>query len=234
MTSPQTDLSTARGFGALLLTGIVFGVLSSVPALEYPDYLVKLPTLETQVLVAVFAQAAMALTYAWIAALTHRLVKRYDPGLATAYLGLRMVGSGFLFVGIASLLLLLWFSQNALSVDAAAPSYVQITGELLRRGRDMLNHIGMILPWSIGGLILYYSFYKTKLVPRWLSVWGGIGSAATLVATILLMLNIIEMATPAYFVMNTPLALLEVTLAVFLLAKGFRARPPSSEATSFS
>lgn len=95
-------------------------------------------------------------------------------------------------------------------------------GELLRRGRDILNHIGMILPWSIGGLILYYSFHKTNIVPRWLSLWGLVGSTLTLASTLLLMLNTIEMATPGYFLMNAPTVLFEVSLAVYLMTRGFR------------
>ena len=46
--------------GVLLICGILFGILNSVPALENPDYLTKLSTIKTQVLIAVFFQAAMA------------------------------------------------------------------------------------------------------------------------------------------------------------------------------
>lgn len=94
--------------------------------------------------------------------------------------------------------------------------------ELLRRGRDILNHIEMILPWSVGGLILYYCLYKTVLIPRWLSIWGLAGSALTLLSTLLLMLNAIEMATPVYFILNASTGLLEVSLAIFLMTKGFQ------------
>ena len=62
-----------------------------------------------------------------------------------------------------------------------------------------------------------------KLIPQWLSIWGFVGSAVTLLSTLLLMLTLIEMATPVYFIMNTPTALFELILAVFLMAKGFNA-----------
>lgn len=212
---------TARIYGVLLIIGIVFGIINSVPALEYPDYLRKLPMIETQVLIAVFFQAAMAVVYVFIAVILYPIIKKYDEGLASGYFGFRIIGAGFLFVGIGSLLLLLWLSQSFISVNHANPRYFQTLGELLRLSRDHLNHIGMILPWSIGGLILYFSFYKMRLIPRWLSIWGGIGSALTLLATLLLMLTIIEMATPLYFIINTPTALFELFLAVYLLIKGF-------------
>lgn len=217
----KSNRKTAVILGILLICGMLFGILNSVPALEYPDYLIKLPTIETQVLVAVFFQGAMAAVYVWIAVLLYPIIKKYNEDLATGYFGFRIIGAGFLFVGIGSLLLLLWLSQESASADQNNLFYFQTTGELLRRGRDILNHIGMILPWSIGGLILYYCFFKMKLIPRWLSVWGFVGASFTLLSTLLLMLTIIEMATPIYFIMNTPTAILELILAIFLIAKGF-------------
>ena len=79
----------------------------------------------------------------------------------------------------------------------------------------------MILPWSIGGLILYYCMFKMGLTPTWLSIWGLAGTSLTIIATIMLMCDSIRIATPIYFIMNTPTALFEVYLAIFLIAKGF-------------
>lgn len=79
----------------------------------------------------------------------------------------------------------------------------------------------------MGGLILYASFYRTNVVPRWLAIWGLAGSTLTLLATVLLMVDAIAMATPVYFVMNMPTGLLEVTLASFLMVKGFRTSAPT-------
>jgi len=207
--------------GILLLSGILFGILNSLPALEKPDYLTTLSTMETRVLTAVFFQAAMAVVYVCVAALFYPMVKQHSEGLAAGYLGFRIIGAAFLFAGIGSLLLLLWLSRSYVSAGQTGTAYFTTAGELLRRGRDILNHIGMILPWSTGGLILYYTLYRTRHIPRWLAVWGLIGSALTLLATLMLMLDIIQIVTPAYFVLNGPTALFEVTLSLFLIIRGF-------------
>ncbi|WP_183041150.1 DUF4386 domain-containing protein [Salipaludibacillus neizhouensis] len=205
----------------MLVLSFVFGILSSVPALEYPDYLVKLSEIEMQVLIATFFQAAMAVVYVSIAVLLYPIIKKYNESLATGYLGLRIIGAGFLFAGIGPLLLLLWLSQSYVITSEVNSSYFQITGELLRQGRDILNHIGMVLPWSIGGLILYYCLYKIRLIPRWLSIWGIIGSTFTLLATIMLMLNIIKLVSPVYLILNAPIAFGELVLAILLIVRGF-------------
>jgi hypothetical protein len=163
----------------------------------------------------------MAVAYVSIAVLFYLILKKYNESLAMGYFGLRIIGAGFFFVGIGSLLLLLWLSQSFVSAGQVNTSYFQETGELLRRGRDILNHIAMILPWSLGGLILYHCLLKMRLVPRWMSIWGIVGSALTLLATLLLMLDFIKIVTPVYFVLNTPTALFELSLALLLIFRGF-------------
>ncbi|MFD2045686.1 DUF4386 domain-containing protein [Ornithinibacillus salinisoli] len=205
----------------MLIFSFVFGVLSSVPTLEHPNYLGKLAEIEMQVLVAIFFQAAMAIVYVLITVLFYPIVKKYNKSLAVGYFAFRIIGAGFLFVGIGSLLLLLGLSQSFVAASQANSLYFEIIAELLRQGRDILNHIGMILPWSIGGLILYFCLYKIRLVPMWLSIWGIIGYTLSLVSTFLLMLNIIALMNPVYFILNAPVALCELLLAIYLIVRGF-------------
>ncbi|MDL4842435.1 DUF4386 domain-containing protein [Aquibacillus rhizosphaerae] len=216
----ESSRRTATVLGLLLIFSFVSGLLSSVPALEKSDYLVNLSELEAHVLIATFFQAAMAVIYVSIAVILYPFIKKYSKSLAMGYFGLRVIASGFLFAAIAPLLLLLWVSQSYVIGEAGA-SYFELIAELLRQGRDILNHIAMILPWSIGGLILYFCLYKIKLVPRWLCLWGIIGYTLTLVATLLLMLNVITLMNPIYFILNAPIALCEMILAIYLIVRGF-------------
>ncbi len=209
-------------YGILLVAGIAFGIFSSVPALEEPGYLARLSAIKLQVLTAVASQAAMAVAYTLIAALLYPIVRKLSETAAAAYFGFRIVGAAFLYVGIVTLLLLLFIGESYLAAGGPASSHFQTTGELLRVARDWFNHVGMILPWSAGGLILYYSFFKMHLVPKWLSIWGLIGTALTLIATLLLMLDAIRIVSAAYFALNAPAAFFEVTLAVYCFVKGFR------------
>ena len=216
-----TSRRTAIALGILLISSIVLGILNSVPALEKPDYLSELSTIKTQILLAALFQAAMAIAYVCIAVLLFPIVKRYSETLAIGYFGFRIIAAAFLFVGIASLLLLLLLSQGFVASDPPRASYFKTIGELVRTGRDLMNHVGMILPWSIGGLILYYCFLRMKLVPKWLSTWGLAGTSLTIVATLMLICDFIRIATPIYFIMNTPAAIFEVALAIYLFFKGF-------------
>ncbi len=210
---------TAMFIGLLLLLGLGCGILSSVPVLEQPDYLQRLAEIEWQMLAATCFQAAMAVTYVGIAVLFYPILRTYNKSLAAGYLGFRIIGATFLFVGIGALLLLLWLSQSFAQNGQA--DYYFTLAELLRRGRDFVNHVGMILPWSIGGILLYYGLYTIRIIPQWLSLWGLAGSGLTLAATILLMLNIVPLVDPVYFLLNTPTALFELSFAIYLIVRGF-------------
>lgn len=212
-------------FGVLLMAGIICGIFSSVPVLETQDYLKELPGIRPQVLAAVFFQASMALVYVALAFWIVPLLKQGSYALALGYFGFRIIGAAFLFVGIVSLLVLMYLADEysvLAKADASEPARnLQILAELVRRARDWFNHVAMILPWSVGGLLMFLVFRRMGIVPAWIYLWGLAASMLTLLSTVLLMLGLLEIVTPAYFLMNSPMALLEIVFSVWLYAKGF-------------
>jgi len=70
----NSDRRTAIILGILLISGILFGILNSVPALEKPDYLTKLSAIKTQVLIAVFFQSVMAAVFVCIGVLFYPII----------------------------------------------------------------------------------------------------------------------------------------------------------------
>jgi hypothetical protein len=56
-----------------------------------------------------------------------------------------------------------------------------------------------------------------------------IGSASTLIATVLLMLKFIPLIDPIYFFLNAPIAFGELLLAFVLIVRGFNSRPTYTE-----
>ena len=68
-------------------------------------------------------------------------------------------------------------------------------------------------------LILSYLFYKSKLVPSFISVWGLIGAILVLISTLL---NMMVFTAPIpMFISHLPVISNEVFLAVWLIVKGF-------------
>lgn len=210
--------------GVLYFLGLVAGVLSVVPVVDPPDYLVQISANAGQITSGAFFQFLMTAAYVGMAITLYPILKKYNESLALGYVGFRLVAAAFIVIGVILLFLLLALSREFIKSGAPNPSHFQTIGELLRTGRDLVNHVGMIVVLSMGGLLFYYLLYRTKLVPRWLSGWGLVGTAATITASFLFMFHAIDLFTSVYI--DFPLALQEMVFAVWLLAKGFNSSVP--------
>ena len=71
------------------------------------------------------------------------------------------------------------------------------------------------IPFVVGALMFYVLLYQSRLVPRWLSTWGLAGAALYIVAPLGSMFGL----SLGFFM--APLALQEMVMAVWLIAKGF-------------
>jgi len=215
--------------GVLIITGMVAGILSISPALDAPDYLTKASANANQVITEAFFQFVIAAAYVGIAVVLYPFLKRYNESLALGFLSFRIIAAVFLIAGMTSALLLLELSQQFVKAGGLDSTYFQTVGGLLRTGRDLVNHVAM--PWSliVSALMLYFILYQTKLVPRWLSGWGLVGTTVSIWATLLVMFHLIEIITPTYIVLAIPWALQEMVLAVWLIVKGFNPSVVASE-----
>ncbi|MCP3933754.1 MAG: DUF4386 domain-containing protein [Actinomycetia bacterium] len=79
-----------------------------------------------------------------------------------------------------------------------------------------------VLVFTAAALIFYAMLYRTRLVPRWLSIWGFAAAAWMLAGTVLIMLDVFSGTSDsvqAIFVIPVPLG--ELALALWLILKGF-------------
>lgn len=207
--------------GGLLILSTVAGILSIVPAIDAPDYLFKASEDATRVLFGALFQIIMATAYVGIAITLYPVLRKYNESLALGFLGFRIVAAVFIIIGVVSLPLLLELSRGFAKAGAPDSSHFQILGNLLRTGRDFVNHVAMVLALGAGGLMFYFLLYQEKLTPRWLSSWGLIGTTLSMSASLLLMFRLTEVISTTYLILNLPMALQEMVLAVWLMAKGF-------------
>jgi hypothetical protein len=206
--------------GALYFIGTIAGLLSIAPAIDATDYLLKASANANQVLLAAIFQFIMTIAYAGFAITLYPILRKHMESLAVGFLSFRIIAAALNIIGFISLLLLLSLSQEFVKAGTPNSTYFQTLGNLLRSGRDFVNHVAMILATSVGGLMFYFLLYQTKLIPRWLSLWGLIGTIFTILASLLIMFHMIDIITSIYLVLNLPLILLEVTLAIWFIAKG--------------
>lgn len=213
-------ISSAVITGVLLIAGMVVGIFSVVPVIDEANYIVNAFTYKNQVLIGAFFQLLMIVAYVGIPILMYPILSKHNKGLALGSVAFGIIAGVFIIIGVFILLLLLTLSHEFTKVGAMDISYFQSLGELLQSGRDLVNHVATTLAFALAMLLFNCIFYQTKLVPRWLSVWGIIGSTLSILASLLFMIYFIGLDA-TYMILNIPIAFQQLVLAIWLIVKGF-------------
>jgi len=214
----------AIAVGVLFIACSAASILSAVPlgsTLDGPDYLSKLAVSDNRVVMTALIEFVWAATGAGIAIGLYPILRKYNRALALGSVAARVVENVFVLIGTLSLLVLLAVSQQSLASGSAAPSSFQATGGALLAVRDWVHGFVALLAFGIGVLMYYYVFYRSRLVPRWLSGWGLAGAALMLVATVYSGFTQDFGFTTVTTVLSAPIGLQEMVLAVWLIVKGF-------------
>jgi hypothetical protein len=144
------------------------------------------------------------------------ILRKYNEALALGFSALRLIEAISAIAGSIAVLTLLTLSQEFAKAGAPDASYFQTTGDLLLAARDWAFLIGSGLVWSLSAVILNYLLYQSKLVPRWLSVWGLFGAILSFAAYLPEFFGIASLE-----ILWAPIGVQEMVFAVWLLVKGF-------------
>ena len=208
--------------GALLILSIVVGILSIDPVIDGIDNLESVFINSNAILIRAFMQFILGLIYASIPIILYTLLKKINTSLTIGFLVFRIISVGFIFIGWLSILLLLALSQEFVTSGSPELLYFKTLDNLLRSGRDLINHVAMPLILSVGNLMFYSILYQSKIIPNWLSLWGLIATIlSSVLASLLLMFDVIGIINATYVSLAFPTALLEFVLATWLIVKGF-------------
>ncbi len=226
-----TSRTNAAVVGVLFIIGTVSGVLMFPvlgSLLTAPDHLNAIAANEGRMIAATLLKFIMGVACAGIGLALYPILRTYNEGLAIGSVGFRVIEGVVDIVGALALVALLALSQEFVKAGAPESSYFQTADVLIRTGTDWLSNVAMLSTWSIGALMYYSVFYQFRLVPRWLSVWGLVGVTLTLITALLVMLHLIPGFGTVQMVLNLPILVQEMVLAVWLIAKGFNPRAIAS------
>jgi hypothetical protein len=212
----------ARIVGALFLvsniTFIVGALVMVEPVLGASDYLNLVAANRAQVILGVLLELANAVAYLGIAVLMFPILSQRFKSLALGYVGLRIIE--FIMQALSSLspLSLLTLSEEFVRAGAPESSSFHSLGVLLLADRYWAFQMVSIM-LGLGALLLYYMLYQTKLVPRFISVWGLIG-AITVLTTAMLEIFAVSVSPTIGLILGLPMLLNELFLGVWLIVKG--------------
>src|SRR5215210_6500118 len=222
----NTYRTTARIVGAMYLAGFVVGIGGIVliqSILGAPDHIANLPA--NSMLLAIGA-VLWLMAVAWDAAhgvLMFPILKQHSERIAVGYLGFRIMDALFIAIMVLFILIQIPIGSEYLNAGASDASSLQALSTVFMQAQLDAYNVAMTT-LGISGLILCYSFYKSRLVPRFLSVWGLVGYATILCGSVVEVLGFNLLTIHAI-----PGGLWEVFIGVWLIAKGFNPSAFASE-----
>ena len=198
----------------------MLGNLSIKPILDATDYLIQISANENLMIIAALLVLISAFASASIAICLYPILKKYHEALALGSVGFRLMEGMLYIVGVVGLLSLLTLSQEYVTAGASNASLFQISGTLLLAVKTWAGQLGVIA-FTMGGMMYYYVFYQSKLVPRWLSGWGFLGAALSGTSALLVIAGLLTPLSTVFILFNLLILVQEMVLAVWLIVKGF-------------
>lgn len=147
------------------------------------------------------------------------VLKQQHEGLALGLVAARTLEAATIFVGVAFILANVSLRQSGAGTEAMAASHA------LTYLYDRMFLLGQSFIPAINDLLLGILFYRSRLVPRFLS-WIGIAGAPVLVSGYLaVMFGLIDRQSPLAGLSAVLVALFEFSLGIWLVVKGFNSPP---------
>src|SRR5215210_8107821 len=214
----NTYRTTARIVGVIFFAGMVIGIGGNVLILSIlgaPDPLSNVSANSMLVAVAAFLWLMTVVGDAAHGVLMFPILKLHNERIAIGYLAARIVDAVFIAVMVLFILLQIPLASEYLKAGGSDTSYLQALSTMFVQVNLYAYHIAMFT-LGIAGLLLCYTFYRAKLVPRLVAVWGLVGYATILCGSVLEILGFNLQTIHAI-----PGGLWELFIGVWLIVKGF-------------
>ncbi len=217
--------------GVLYIIGTVTGVLSLVfsePIRSAQDPLVHISTNGNQLIMSALFLLIMGLALALVPVVMFPILKKFNEALALGYVVFRGGLEAVAYIATTiGWLLLVPLSQTYVKAGAPNSSDIRAWGNLLLKGDEVGSVLTIV--FCLGALMFYYVLYQSKLIPRWLSAWGLICAIPYLASGLLAMFAVTESLSTLHSILELPLAVQEMVMALWLIFKGFNPSVISSK-----
>ena len=200
------------------------GLIESI--LGDPDYLINVSENITKVIIGMLISFIDGVAIVGIAVLLFPLLKKHNEGIALGYVGFRIAELVIILVYLIPPLVLITLSQEYVKAGAPDASNFQTLGAIFLAVRFWTLQWVYIFNF-LAGLMLCYLLYKSKLVPRFISVLGLVGYAIILPGTLLNMFGHIDMV--GMLIIFALGGIFEILLPIWLFVKGFNSSAIDSD-----
>jgi Domain of unknown function (DUF4386) len=206
------------------IAGLVMsGLISS--SFSAPDALLKnIAEHKVRVRLSILVDLIASASVIGLGTLLYSVLKDHGPKLALIALGFFFMEATLLAVSRIGVFSLLQLSQMSVEAQTANPHELQVLG-MLFRGFSNSGWLVLSFFFKLGGLIFYSLLYKSKIIPRFIAIFGIFAMVSGLTGFTLKLFGY----DAGYF--SYPNVIFEPFIGIWLLVRGFNSAAPEASPT---
>lgn len=200
----------------------IIGLKLYDPILNDSNFLLSAGNNYSQIVFGAVNELILCVTATGTGIMLFPLLKRYNERMALGYLSFRLLEVVFIMIGTVSVLTALAISEqytNGVIRDKENAQNLMLTFIELHKWTFMLGPNFML---AINTFLYSYVFIESDVVPKNLARLGIIASFLVMLAALLEMFGVIQQISIWGILLALPIALYEMTLAVWLLIRGIK------------
>jgi Domain of unknown function (DUF4386) len=221
----KTNKNIATSAGILFILAAVAAIMGALlynPILHDPDYIINGTAHETQILWGAFFEIITAFAVIGTPIALYPVLKKYNQSMAIATVSFRLLEASMIIVGILSLLTIVTLNHEfSKGVNPDTASYL-IVGKSLIALHNWTFAFGPNIALGPSTFMTSYLLFKSKLVPRFITNLGLVGGPFIFASGVMVMFGIFLQISMWGVLLAIPVFLYEMSLAVWLLVKGFK------------
>jgi Domain of unknown function (DUF4386) len=206
-------ISLAAGI-AYVLTFVSIPTLTLYDAVKGSRYVVETGS-DTAALAGGLLEIIVALAGIATAVILFPILKKQNESFALGLVAARILESSTIFVGVAFLLSIVTLHQEGAGTGALATSHALVALY------DRIFLLGQSFMPAVCDLLLGYMLYRSRLVPRRLSMIGIVGAPVLVIGYLAILFGGIDQHGALAGLSAVLVAVFEFSLGIWLIVKGF-------------
>jgi len=219
----NTSKNTIRLLGAAFLFVFVASILSGLLLISVvgsgsiSDILVNISDNPTLMRTSIVVGLVTSIGIVVLAVLLYVVLRKQNNIIALVALGWWLAEAITLAVSKIGLFAMIPLSLEFVGAGAPGTSYYQTLGDFLYSGIFQQGDNIHMLFYCLGGILWFYLFYRSRYIPRVLSVLGLAIESLALIGMVLVLFAVSDNMLFFY-----PIAVLELAIGLWLMVKGIR------------
>lgn len=220
--------TTARVIGVMYVAGFIVGIGGEMlvkSVISAPNHLSIISSSSMMIASGALLWLAAVIGDAAHGVLMFPVLKKFSVRVAVGYLGFRIIDATFIAIMVLFMLAQIPLGASFIKAGSPVVSFFPALSSAFSQISIYAYDIGM-MTLGVSGLMLNYVFFKKKLLPRLLAIWGLVGYAIIFIG----MASDI-MGSDLGLMSSLPGGLWELFVGFWLFFKGFEVKAFSNPTT---